>query len=101
MTPDRLRELRRLADRAEGAAIALREALDEAVNDAEVQCVGWDLARDASVHGIAAVRVRPDGTRQTVPLSKFLDLSPAHDGPAPYGPAPSAIFAPSWLFWPR
>ena len=31
MTPDQLRELRRLADRAEGAAIALREALDEAV----------------------------------------------------------------------
>ena len=29
MTPDQLRELRRLADRAE--AIALREALDEAV----------------------------------------------------------------------
>ena len=31
MTTDQLRELRRLADRAEGAAIALREALDEAV----------------------------------------------------------------------
>lgn len=31
MTPDQIKELRRLADRAEGAATLLREALDEAV----------------------------------------------------------------------
>lgn len=72
MTPDQIKELRRLADRAEGAATMLRETLDEAVH----------AAVETKTEPGNAWGLRPQGTLYPLANGGFRFVSAQGHGPA-------------------